>query len=272
MAHDEPAASGAPAKLAIKNIGLMLSGDIGKPILDADAILAFLHGWSDRPRAVLDERPLAGAASRGADVFARECERCHGPQGTGGLFMHIGNVDLLSTASNGYLRYAIRKGRPGTAMPAFAQSAGGLLTDAQVDAIVTGIRTRWGKQGGAGALQNPPPYSASAAGNAAHGAEVFATYCSTCHGAGGKGNASASSIVDPAYLSLVSDQDLRTTVIAGRADIGSPNLCGDVAGKCMTAQEVTDVVAWLASQRVETPGQPYPNAAPGGPEKSGATK
>src|SRR5271169_4231709 len=40
MAHDEPAASGAPAKLAIKNIGLMLSGDLAKPILDADAILA----------------------------------------------------------------------------------------------------------------------------------------------------------------------------------------------------------------------------------------
>src|ERR1700684_2431327 len=40
MAHDEPAASGAPAKLVIKNIGLMLSGDIAKPILDADAILA----------------------------------------------------------------------------------------------------------------------------------------------------------------------------------------------------------------------------------------
>src|SRR5271156_1828907 len=40
MAHDEPAASGAPAKLAIKNIGLMLSGDIARPILDADAILA----------------------------------------------------------------------------------------------------------------------------------------------------------------------------------------------------------------------------------------
>src|SRR5271169_4052000 len=40
MAHDEPAALGAPAKLAIKNIGLMLSGDIAKPILDADAILA----------------------------------------------------------------------------------------------------------------------------------------------------------------------------------------------------------------------------------------
>jgi enamidase len=40
MAHDEPAASGAPTKLVIKNVGLMLSGDLEKPILDADAIVA----------------------------------------------------------------------------------------------------------------------------------------------------------------------------------------------------------------------------------------
>src|ERR1700723_3286243 len=40
MAHDEPAASGAPNKLAIKNVGLMLSGDLEKPILDADTIVA----------------------------------------------------------------------------------------------------------------------------------------------------------------------------------------------------------------------------------------
>src|SRR6202041_3440891 len=40
MAHDEPAASGAPIKLAIKNVGLMLSGDLENPILDADAIVA----------------------------------------------------------------------------------------------------------------------------------------------------------------------------------------------------------------------------------------
>src|SRR6202167_4556901 len=40
MAHDEPAASGASTKLVIKNVGLMLSGDLEKPILDADAIVA----------------------------------------------------------------------------------------------------------------------------------------------------------------------------------------------------------------------------------------
>ena len=39
MAHDEPQAAG-PAKLVIRNIGLVLSGAMEKPILDADTILA----------------------------------------------------------------------------------------------------------------------------------------------------------------------------------------------------------------------------------------
>src|SRR3982074_2633738 len=39
MAHDQPQAAG-PAKLVIRNIGLLLSGAMEKPILDADTIMA----------------------------------------------------------------------------------------------------------------------------------------------------------------------------------------------------------------------------------------
>ena len=39
MAHEE-AAGGGQGKLVIRNIGLMLSGDLARPILDADAIVA----------------------------------------------------------------------------------------------------------------------------------------------------------------------------------------------------------------------------------------
>jgi enamidase len=39
MAHDEPQAAG-PTRLVIRNIGLVLSGAMGKPILDADTIVA----------------------------------------------------------------------------------------------------------------------------------------------------------------------------------------------------------------------------------------
>ncbi|MGU3496519.1 amidohydrolase family protein [Xanthobacteraceae bacterium A53D] len=40
MAHDAPSGPSGPTKLVIRNIGLILSGDLEKPILDADTIVA----------------------------------------------------------------------------------------------------------------------------------------------------------------------------------------------------------------------------------------
>ena len=144
-------------------------------------------------------------------------------------------------------------------MPAFAQSAGGMLTDEQVEILVRGIRG-WA-QAGALAGATPPPY-VSEPGDAARGAEVFATYCASCHGSGGTGGPKAGSVVDGSFLGLVSNQSLRTTVIAGRPDIAQPDWRGDVRGRPLTGPEVDDDVAWLAAQRPAAPGQPYPGRNP----------
>ena len=40
MAHDAPSGPAGPTKLVIRNIGLLLSGDLERPILDADTIVA----------------------------------------------------------------------------------------------------------------------------------------------------------------------------------------------------------------------------------------
>jgi cytochrome c oxidase cbb3-type subunit III len=134
-----------------------------------------------------------------------------------------------------------------------------MLTDKQIDAIVSGIRS-WAKPGSLHGA-TPPPYSASA-GDPHRGGDVYATYCSACHGPDGKGSKKASSIVNGSYLALVSDQDLRTNVIVGRPEMGAPDWRDDVPGRPMAAQEVSDVVAWLAAQRPQFPGQPYPNSPP----------
>jgi cytochrome c oxidase cbb3-type subunit III len=200
-------------------------------------------------------------------LYAQNCAGCHGINGKGGAAIGLADPDYLAIADDGVIRRATEQGVAGTSMPAFAQSAGGMLTDAQVDAIIRGIRTEWAKPD-ALAGQSAPPYAASAAGSVTHGAEVYTAFCSSCHGAGGRGSARGSSIVNPAFLALVSDQGLRTTVIAGRADLGSPDWQNDVPGKPMSAQDVSDVVAWLVSHRIEYPGQPYPNAArPTGEQK-----
>jgi cytochrome c oxidase cbb3-type subunit 3/ubiquinol-cytochrome c reductase cytochrome c subunit len=68
------------------------------------------------------------------------------------------------------------------------------------------------------------------------------------------------SIVDPAYLALMSDQSLRSTIIVGRPDEHMPDWRTDASDpntRAMTDQEITDTVAWLASKRIATPGQPY---------------
>ena len=79
------------------------------------------------------------------------------------------------------------------------------------------------------------------------------------HGADGRGG-EAGSVVDPSFLALVSDQMLRTSVIAGRPDLGKPDWRGNSPTRAMTNQEISDVVAWMAAKRVPFPGQPYASA------------
>ena len=54
MAHDEPLKSAPQTKLVIRNIGLLLSGDIDHPILDADTVVA----TGDRITAVGKQRDV----------------------------------------------------------------------------------------------------------------------------------------------------------------------------------------------------------------------
>ncbi len=154
------------------------------------------------------------------------------------------------------MRQVIANGVRGTAMPAFAESAGGLLTGKQIDVITQEIRARWSRRGildGA----NPPTYAAHSARDSQRGEAAYRTYCQSCHGPDGHGGPKGSAITDDFFLALVSDQGLRTIVIAGRPELGAPDWRGNVPGKPMSDQEVTDVVAWLASRRSQVPGQPY---------------
>jgi mono/diheme cytochrome c family protein len=187
-------------------------------------------------------------------LYNQNCSGCHGADGRRGAAVGIGDPVYLALVSDDTMRSVASKGRPGTAMSAFAQKEGGMLTDAQIDAIVRGIRRRWSNPTTvAGATL--PPYQASGAGNVQRGEAVYNTYCASCHGTGGKGGPKAGSVTDPAYLSLITDQGLRTIVITGRPEFNAPDWRNNVPGRPMSDQEITDVVAWLASQRPATATQ-----------------
>jgi cytochrome c oxidase cbb3-type subunit III len=192
-----------------------------------------------------------------AVLYRDNCSGCHGHDGQGGAALALSNPVYLAIADDETIRRVTSTGVPGASMPAFARKAGGTLTDDQIGVLVREIRARWSQPAALGGV-TPPAYRSDGPGEAVRGEQIYRTFCASCHGPEGKGGPKGSSIVDGSYLALVSDQALRTTVIAGRPDIGHPDWRGDGAGRSLSSQAVSDVVAWLASQRPPHPGQPYP--------------
>ncbi|MDE3202347.1 MAG: c-type cytochrome [Acidobacteriota bacterium] len=220
---------------------------------------------AQRPDQILDATAL----------FKANCAACHGAEGKDGAAIPLANPVLLASAGKDNLLAIVENGVPGSMMPAFSRKAGGMLTDQQVEALVTGMLRNWAhpeQLNGA----TVPIYASTAPGNAEKGKQVFAHNCARCHGEDGMGAtapprpnttdvAVKGSIVDPSYLALITDQGLRNLVIGGRPDRGMPDWRNDADGagaRPMTEEEIADVLAWLVSHRVNAPGQPYAKPFP----------
>jgi cytochrome c oxidase cbb3-type subunit 3 len=190
-----------------------------------------------------------------SQLYVQNCSGCHGADGRLGAARPLNDALYLALVSDGILRAMIAQGVGGTSAPAFAQQAGGNLTDKQIAILVEGMRSRWG---GSESFKNVvlPPYGlqdaiakGSGPGDPRRGAVAYQTYCAQCHGKDGSGGPKGGSLIDPAYLALVSDQALRTAVIVGRSDLGMSDWRANIPGRPMSSQEISDVVAWLASHR-----------------------
>ena len=123
--------------------------------------------------------------------------------------------------------------------------------DQQVDVLVRGMRQHWASAA-LGSTNGMPAYTQPADADAGHGKQVFGQYCASCH------KDSKQEITSPDYLALMGDQALRTIIVAGRPDIGQPDWRHEGPGAALSEQDVSDVVKYLASLRISTPGQPYP--------------
>lgn len=207
-----------------------------------------------RPNEVLDFPTL----------YKANCAACHGENGRNGAAISLANPVYLAVAGEENLRQITANGVSGKMMPPFAKNAGGMLTDQQIDVLAHGMMEQWSKPDVLAGL-NIPQYGSTLAGDGARGQQAFGIFCARCHGdAGGgstgdakSGTGKIGSIVDGSYLALISNQGLRSITIAGRPDEGMPDWRTDAA-QPMTDQQITDIVAWLASKRTSSPGQPYP--------------
>lgn len=190
-------------------------------------------------------------------LYAQNCSACHGEEGKNGPALDLSNPGYQALVDDASLKRWITAGIPGTQMPAFGESAGGMLTDRQINALVSGIRRTWAA-GVPKPPPNAPPYIATLEGDSQRGEQVYKADCLSCH------REERQKITDSAYLALVNERALRTVIIAGRPDLGQPDWKNTTSGHPLTNQEVSDLVAYLGTFRSNTPGQPYPKQRSGG--------
>jgi mono/diheme cytochrome c family protein len=217
-------------------------------------------------------------------LYGENCAGCHGAKGTLGPAPPLNDPLFRAVIPIDELERVIAKGREKALMPAFAAKNGGPLTTLQIQVLVNEIKgvpykvveradsskaivadakatqPQWG-------LPPQPPkgvpsYQASegskprlgTSGNKERGAMVFARACAICHGDDGQGERNGEKAIhDSVFLALVSDQALRRYVITGRPDLNMPSFAearpDNASFKSLTDQDVTDLVALLASWR-----------------------
>ncbi len=125
--------------------------DLRGPLGDGDikAIVAFLRAKGDVATPIAAPAPLPGDPNRGKELYTTLCETCHGNPAQRQNAVHLANPTFLALASDGFLRYAIVFGRPGTPMEAFANR----LDGNQVADVIAYVRS-WSQPAGP---ETPPP-------------------------------------------------------------------------------------------------------------------
>jgi hypothetical protein len=141
-------------------------------------------------------------------------------------------------------------------MPAFAQAAGGMLTDAQIDVIAKGIRS-WSRPRRPGRARSAP-YSAGASGDShrARRLSESSVHPATALEARARRREAPSQTTRSSRSSAT--RGLRTLTITGRPELGAPDWRGNVPGRPMSDREVTDVVSLARLATSPVPGPTLP--------------
>ena len=177
----------------------------------------------------------------GEALYKEYCHGCHEDAVAGELDVILGkelpairNPHYLSRVSDQALALMIRRGRPGTDMPAWHEESGGLRDD-EIDAIV-GYIARSRRTVSADTFVLLSPQDAEA------GRVLFAENCLDCHGERGRGN-TAPNLVDPVFRQVYDDRLLGLTIRDGTDNTGMVGF----REMRLSDQDISDIIAYLRS-------------------------
>src|SRR5271156_5478838 len=108
-------------------------------------------------------------------LYGDNCSGCHGEDGHQGAALALNDPLFQHLAPRDFVRNIAANGLPGHLMPGAAKSAGGFLTDKQIDILLDGMQHNWG---GSGDFGGAPQLLAEGApaGDAQRGEAAFKTF------------------------------------------------------------------------------------------------
>lgn len=219
---------------------------------DIDHVVSYLRTLAAKPRVDLLDREFPGAsAAVGKEVYLGKggCSKCHGLEGEGSSGPSLNSLGFLKAASNGYLAATIIMGRQGTEMRPFGQEGEVVKLDPrEVMDLVAFVRS-WEK--------TPPNVTRvldRTPSAAREGGLLYNRYCLGCHGAEGRGQASAGikgyapSLNTPEFLRAADDGLLMATIAIGRPKTAMRPFGPGAGGVAeLSAADIRKIVAYMRS-------------------------
>lgn len=134
---------------------------------------------------------MADQSADGKSVFALNCAACHRSNGEGGgPYPPLAKNAAVNAADSAGLIQIVLNGRTGPITVNGNQYGGNMpswrndLSDAQIAAVLTYVRSAWGNNG---AAVSADQVAAARSPAAVSGEALFGIHCATCHQADGKG-------------------------------------------------------------------------------------
>jgi len=185
-----------------------------------------------------------------ADIYATYCVACHGSGGEGTPAGVALNTEAVRDQSQQELAATIHDGVPGTAMAGW----GRVLTPAQVDALAAYVQT-WKAPAIASADTPPtatPPDPTDPQSVQTAGAQLYATYCASCHGEQGSGGLGPV-LNSQQFLSRFDDATIRDAILYGG---WRPNSQMPAYGSHLTSAQVETLVNFIRAWEPNAPSVP----------------
>jgi len=182
-----------------------------------------------------------GDIAKGKKLYSQNCVFCHQADAIGkpGVAPSLTNPELLSMASDKFMKGTIRDGRAGTGMPPF-----GHLGRSGIDAIMAYLRSHAKGPNISAEIDKQP----DARGDARLGKQWFDNICATCHGFNGDGylaGGTGTAIGNASFLSKASDGFIRETIKRGRSNTRMIGYSGPEAMAALSDQEIDDVITYM---------------------------